>query len=142
MPKRKDNINPVLAGLAAWALPGLGHWVLGQRARAAILFVTLTLTYWTGAAVGGVGFVADPTEANLWFLAELGMGPQVVALNLATSKIKRAGQPVVWPDAEIALIYAGVAGLLNLLVIFDAIGRAAGLPTTARTSTTGRSPPT
>jgi hypothetical protein len=110
-----DNASPALVGLAAWALPGLGHWLLGQRSRAIVLFVTIMLTYWTGIAVGGIRYTVDlPTNA-LWFVGELGAGPQVVALYLATMRQELPAVP--WPDSDIAIIYAGVAGLLNMLVI-------------------------
>lgn len=119
-----DRPNPSLIGLAAWALPGLGHWLLGHRARAIILFVTIMSTYWVGIFVGGVRYTIDPSGNTLWFLAQLGAGPQVVALWLATAKAALPAIP--WPDSDIAIIYAGIAGLLNMLVILDAIGRASG----------------
>jgi hypothetical protein len=123
--RQVGNANPVLIGLAAWALPGLGHWLLGQRSRAIVLFVTIMLTYWTGIAVGGVRYTIDPTGNRLWFVAELGAGPQGIAAYLAT--MHREPPAVPWPDSDIAVIYAGVAGLLNMLVILDAIGRACGI---------------
>lgn len=119
----KNRPNPALVGLAAWAVPGLGHWLLGERTRAVILLVTIMATYWVGVLIGGVRYTADPHVVTLWFVAELGVGPQVLALYLAT-----ATQPVPavpWPDFDIAIIYAGIAGLLNMLAILDAIGRAA-----------------
>ncbi len=123
--RRAESLNPVLAGLAAWAVPGLGHWLLGQRSRAIILFVTIMMTYWTGVATGGVRYTVDPTGNTLWFVAQAGAGPQVLALFAATAR--RDVPAVPWPDSDIAVIYAGVAGLLNMLVILDAIGRASGI---------------
>lgn len=120
-----DRPNPALIGLAAWALPGLGHWLLGQRIRAVILLVTIMVTYWLGVAIGGVRYTIDPSGNTLWFIAQLGVGPQVVALWIATTA--RTLVPAIpWPDSDIAIIYAGVAGLLNMLVILDALGRATG----------------
>lgn len=138
---KRRRLSPVVAGLAAWVLPGFGHWLIGERGRGLILFVTLSLTYWTGVCIGGPTYTTDASENRLWFVAELGMGPQVLALFLASKdKARTPEQMPVWPDSEIALIYAGVAGLLNLLTIFDAIGRAADgqAPTS---STSGPSPP-
>jgi hypothetical protein len=128
------NANPPLIGLAAWALPGLGHWLLGQRSRAIVLCITVMLTYWTGVAVGGIRYTVDPTGNTLWFLAQTGAGPQVIALYGATAH-KDLPAAVPWPDSDIAVIYAGVAGLLNMLVILDAIGRATGVPVSEPTRT-------
>lgn len=122
--RQAGTANPAIIGLAAWAVPGLGHWLLGQRSRAIVLFVAIMLTYWTGVAVGGVRYTADPTGNTLWFVAQTGVGPQVLALYMATARQEVPAVP--WPDSDIAVIYAGVAGLLNMLVILDAIGRAAG----------------
>jgi hypothetical protein len=123
---QSDGMNPALVGMAAWAVPGLGHWLLGQRLRAVILFVTIMATYWIGTYVGGARYTVDPQQGNtLWFIAQLGVGPQVVALWLATAT-KGLPSAVPWPDADIAIIYAGIAGLLNMLTILDAVGRAAG----------------
>ncbi len=123
--RQAEGLNPALIGLAAWALPGLGHWLLGQRSRALIVFVTIMLTYWAGVATGGVRYTVDPGGNALWFVAQAGAGPQVLALFAATAR--RNVPAVPWPDSDIAVIYAGVAGLLNMLVILDAIGRACGI---------------
>lgn len=131
MPRHTDasrqagNANPVVIGLAAWAIPGLGHWLLGQRSRAIVLFLTIMLTYWTGIAIGGARYTIDPIGNRLWFVAELGAGPQSIAIFLATMRQEPPAVP--WPDSDIAVIYAGIAGLLNMLVILDAIGRASGI---------------
>jgi hypothetical protein len=122
---RAGSHNPAVIGLAAWAVPGLGHWLLGQRGRAIVLLAAIMLTYWTGVAVGGVRYTVDPGGNTLWFVAQSGVGPQVVALCLATARQPVPAVP--WPDSDIAVIYAGVAGLLNMLVILDAVGRAAGV---------------
>ncbi len=137
---RKAGPHPAVVGLAAWALPGLGHWVLGQRGRAIILCVTIMLTYWTGVAIGGVRYTVDPAGNALWFLAQSGAGPQVIALYMAT--VRQEVPAVPWPDSDIAIIYAGVAGLLNMLVILDAIGRAAGIEAVpVEAGGTGPAPP-
>jgi hypothetical protein len=98
------------------------------------------LTYWTGIAIGGVRYTVDPTGNTLWFLAQSGAGPQVIALYVATARQDVPAVP--WPDSDIAVIYAGVAGLLNMLVILDAIGRAAGIGAVpAEAAAAGPAPP-
>ena len=43
------------AGFCAWLVPGLGHWVLGQRSRAVILAVGIGSLWLGGVLLGGVG---------------------------------------------------------------------------------------
>jgi hypothetical protein len=137
---RKAGPHPAVVGIAAWAVPGLGHWLLGQHGRAIILCATIMLTFWTGVAIGGVRYTIDPSGNSLWFLAEIGAGPQVAALYAATARQDVPAVP--WPDSDIAVIYAGVAGLLNMLVILDAIGRAAGIEAVpAEAARPGPAPP-
>lgn len=124
-------IKMPVAGILSWILPGLGHIYLGHRRRGLVLLVTITATFWTGVAIGSVQGTVDPTERKLWFFAQMGTGGNAlsaVALNrITTHEIRAKNQkPVVtnWVAAEVGVHYTGVAGLLNILVIFDAVGRA------------------
>ena len=135
-----------LAVFLAWLIPGAGHLFLGHRARGLIFLVTITLTFWTGMAVGGVRGTVDPKERKLWFLAQVCTGgnalsglllhevvqppppdPDVEQAAYRLGMRSAAGPtPYVghWLGLDVAVHYTGVAGLLNLLVIFDVILRA------------------
>jgi TM2 domain-containing membrane protein YozV len=116
-----------IAGLLAWLFPGLGHFYLGQRARGLVLLVTITITFWAGVAIGGVRGTVDPQERKLWYVAQLCTGGHTLAATALHKWVDRGGTPAPpahWLSADIGVHYTGVAGLLNLLVIFDAIGRA------------------
>ncbi len=124
-------IKMPIAGILSWILPGLGHIYLGQRSRGLVLLVTITATFWTGVAIGSVQGTVDPTERKIWFFAQIGTGGNAIsalALNRITTSEDRANnrKPVVtnWVAAEVGVHYTGVAGLLNILVIFDAVSRA------------------
>lgn len=135
-----------IAGLLAWLVPGLGHLYLGLRGRGAVCLVTITATFWTGVAIGGVRGTVDPKERKLWFIAQLcSAANTAAAYGLSRSNARalaREGKapPVAhWASADVGVHYTGVAGLLNLLVILDAISRAEALPAakkrrTARTN--------
>ena len=134
-----------VAGFLAWLMPGLGHAYLGHRGRGLICFVTITATFWTGVAIGGVRGTIDPHERKLWFLAQLCAGVNTgvgYALHegLVRAASRRGEAPVVthWASAEVGLHYTGVAGLLNLLVVLDAVARGETPPTGRRKE---RSPP-
>lgn len=121
-----------VAGNLAWLVPGLGHIYLGQRVRGLVFLVTIIATFWTGVAIGGVRNTVDPVERRLWFVAQLctaGNTAAAWALALATEeKGATKTAPAHWTSAEVGVHYTGVAGLLNFLIVLDAIGRAEAPP--------------
>lgn len=154
---RKKKTIPVLAGLLAWLVPGAGHWYVGRRVRAVILFLSIHLMFWSGVAMGGV-FAVDPRNEAWWCKAELCTGasgllayqrqqtvyerylkeaarleqvnrkpeafdnPRIVQRlhSQARSLIAAEGLAVVPPIRDAVYVYGGVAGMMNLLCIFDA----------------------
>ncbi len=132
-----DPSRAPIAGFLALVLPGLGHLYVGDRGRGIIFAVVISVTFWAGVAIGGVRTTVDLTQRKAWFLAQLCSGTHVLAV-LAIQKIpppeawrdphpKDNGWPrAFWPSEDIAVVYTGVAGLLNLLVILDVLIRAEG----------------
>ncbi len=121
-------IRAPIAGLLTWIIPGLGHLYLGNRVRGLVCMITITVTFWTGVAIGGVQGTVAPYSRNLWFMAQLGTGGNTLAaygLHAAVSPdTVRSRRPAVvghWMSTEIGVHYTGVAVLLNLLVILDAL---------------------
>ncbi len=126
--------------LLAWLLPGLGHWYLHERPRAVIFFVVVTVTFWTGVAVGGVRGTVTPRENGPWIAAQLCMGPQAVLAMIFSERSKAADgdrYKASWPASNISVVYAGITGLLNLLIIIDALARVES----AQSVSAARSPP-
>jgi hypothetical protein len=118
------------AGLLGWIVPGLGHVFIGDRVRGIICMATIVLTFWSGIAIGGVCGTVDPHERSLWFIAQLCTGVNAGAayviresITSGEGKADRAAPPP-WVSSEIGVHYTGVAGLLNVLVILDAMARA------------------
>jgi hypothetical protein len=130
-PARAGVLTAPVAGFLAWLVPGLGHLYIGQRVRGCVCLVAITVTFWTGVAIGGVQGTVDPHERTLWFLAQLCTGGNTLAayaLHGAVTPGRTAGdRPAFvahWLSADVGVHYTGVAGLLNLLVILDVLGRA------------------
>lgn len=132
MPKPEQIASPQrpvsapVAAFLAWLVPGLGHWWIGERARALVFFVVLTVTFWAGVAVGGVRTTITPRENGAWIAAQLCMGGQSLGAlywsnHRATNYKNEVKAP--WPSSNVSVVYAGVAGLLNLLVIIDILAR-------------------
>ena len=121
MSKSRSDKWVALAGFLAWIVPGAGHWYIGQRAHAVILFTAIHLTYWFGIAISGFS-IFEYAQNRWWFLAHLlggingliGWYAEANWQGIATAYGKS------W---DVGNIYCGVAGLLNLLVVIDAMAR-------------------
>lgn len=135
--------SPFVAAILAWLVPGLGHWYIGERTRAVILFVVMTVTFWTGVAVGGVRSTVTPKENGLWVAAQLCMGPQAAtALYLSNRAAQWPDQARIkapWPASNISVVYTGIVGLLNLLIMIDVLARSD--PSQVFVVTSSRAPP-
>ncbi|MFH0981358.1 MAG: DUF6677 family protein [Planctomycetota bacterium] len=114
------------AGFLAWLVPGLGHLYLGERHRGLTLLVVIAATFWGGVAMGGVVRTVEPQHRTAWFMAQLGTGGHTLAVLGWKQALKDAAPVYSWQAEDVAIVYTGVAGLLNLLVIIDAMARADG----------------
>ncbi len=117
----KNTYNPYLAGLLAWLVPGAGHWYLGQRSRGSVIFTAVGITFLMGIMLSGLEMI-DPQNAKAWFCAQLLCGtPTLISLLIQdpTTTIKE----IYGRGVDLGQVYAGVAGLLNLLCILDVLNR-------------------
>lgn len=107
----------------AWLIPGVGHWLLGRRARGLILFVAIGAMFVLGLAMKGE-FFASHSGSLLAFLGhygELSVGlPMFIARFFGY-----AGQPL-FVSSDYGTAYLVTAGMLNLLCILDAYDIALG----------------
>jgi len=118
-PSWKDNHALFLSvvGAAAWLVPGGGHYLLGKKRQAIVIFVALALTFLVGLYIGSVGII-DSVGAKPWYAAQMMNSPMVYFL----AQINAAGNyPVYGRPSEYGQIYTSIAGLLNLLCIVNAV---------------------
>jgi hypothetical protein len=54
------NVPVPLVAIAAWLLPGAGYWLLGQRARAMVVGVSIVALFVAGLLIGGVRVIEVP----------------------------------------------------------------------------------
>ncbi|UCF43329.1 MAG: hypothetical protein JSV99_12315 [Planctomycetota bacterium] len=117
--KENHLISLFVVGLLGWLVPGAGHFILKEKKRAVIIFVTITLTFCAGLYIGSIG-VIDPVGATPWYVyaAQIISSPMVLVLGHISAG---GGFPVYgWPN-EIGQIYTSTAGLLNLLCVINAL---------------------
>lgn len=113
-----------LAALAAWAIPGAGHWILGRRARglafAGIVFSSLALGVWLDGNLHRM-LVGEPLTV-LWTLGSMGVGlPYFVLRFLAGYE-----GSVLARGFEYGSAFILTAGLMNLLLVLDSLDLARG----------------
>jgi hypothetical protein len=110
--------------LAAWAVPGAGHFWLGRMQKGVVFLVALSVMFVTGLLLKGRLFPFDLGEplVALAAIANAGLGlPWIVGRSLGL------GSGVVTAVTyEYGNCFLIVAGLLNFLVMLDAFDIAAG----------------
>ncbi len=131
-----DGSLQVGAGLLAVVLPGLGHVALGLRKRGLLVALGVLGLFFSGVLIGGVDAI-DSREDRWWFIGQAFVGPVafgVDRLNLSMSgndpgATAQDGWEVSNPPGrmkslahanEMGMLFATIAGMLNLIAIIDA----------------------
>lgn len=125
--------SPPLVALAGWMLPGAGYWLVGQRARALTVGITILALFFLGVLIAGVRVVEAPPAVGLvmarpWFIGQALAGPISLICAWISSELSTGRYALVVAHArvaEIGTLYTAVAGMLNLMAIIDAACRAA-----------------
>jgi hypothetical protein len=115
-----------LVGLcvAAWAVPGFGHFLLGRKWRALILFIAIVTMFVLGIAMQGEFF----TTSSGSYLQTLGYyGELCVGLAMPAARFfGYAGGNPLFVSADFGTAYLVAAGMLNTLSILDTYDIAMG----------------
>jgi hypothetical protein len=124
-PAAPDAFRGVAAALMAWLWPGLGHLFLRRRAKGLVLMAAILALFVLGVLMKSrlqlyLGF-EDPL-ALLFSLAQMGVGAPYLLARLLGYE---AGL-VTAPSYEYGNTFTAVAGLLNILVLLDALDTARG----------------
>jgi hypothetical protein len=118
------RVHPLLVGVIAWWVPGAGHFLQGYHRKSLMFFAVLTAMFVLGLAFGGRLFPIQMQEP-LVFLAAL--AEWTIALPRIVAGLWGLGSGnVVAATYEYGNTFLIVSGLLNALVLLDAIDRAAG----------------
>lgn len=146
-----DLKDPFLAAFLAWLIPGAGHWYQGRRHKAVLFFVWILGTFVFGLYLGEGRVVyasLRDSDRRLPYLCQIGVGlPALPALVQAARKTPlqfpiykdfmappEVSQVMNQEDEldrlqkrlhrywEFGTVYTMIAGLLNILAIYDAWG--------------------
>lgn len=140
------------AAALGWLFPGLGHVVLGQLRRGVLAGTGVLMLFFGGILVGGIDAV-DRKEDHLWFIGQAGAGPIAFVAAFANESLLKSGrhgellpapspygQPLNPSDPEggrrtmstskglahaneFGTFFTFLAGLMNFVVILDALQR-------------------
>lgn len=147
-----DLKDPAFAAFLAWLLPGLGHWYQGRRHKAVIFFVCIFGTFVYGLYLGEGRVVYASWRDNdrrLPYLCQVGVGLPALPALIQARRSEPIPFPIykefmyppkVMPEGEghpddldklqkrlnryweLGTVYTMIAGLLNILAIYDAWG--------------------
>lgn len=113
----------ILAAIAGWAVPGLGHLILGRWGKAVAYFLTVGLLAYAGLAMRGNVFPMHAADVfgRLGFFADASAG----VFHYLSHFIEAAGPDVSRAAGDDGTRLIAAAGVLNLLTVIEAfeIGR-------------------
>ena len=124
--------SPPLLLAVAWLIPGLGHWLLGKRLRAAIFAVVIVSAFVTGVLVSGELGTPRPGEPFSWLATFACFGNGILYLGRLMwlngldglfhggfpFGLNGGGDPVASGFAY-GNTFLYTAGLMNLLTVLD-----------------------
>jgi len=117
-------LNPIAVCLAAWAVPGAGHLLLGRKGRGLVFLIALPLMFAAGLWLEGQIFSFDLSQPLVALEAVAGMG--IGMLYVAATAAGLGAGRVVAVTYEYGNTFILVSGLLNMLVVLDAFDIAQG----------------
>lgn len=137
-----------MAAFLAWLCPGLGHFYQGRTAKGWLYAISILSLYFVGFAMGEARIVywrwvsplSDPEHFSIYYLGQFFVGlPALPALIQGTLHYFEPAYTILGgfmapPDqnllnglhprlgklVEVGTIYTTIAGLLNILAVYDA----------------------
>jgi hypothetical protein len=120
---KTNQMMGVIAAIAGWLVPGLGHLMLRRWSKAAVYFLCIGGLACAGLAMRGAVFSAGAEDLfdRLGFFADLGAG----VFYLLAHQIQAAGPDVAHATGDYGTRLFAAAGMLNFLTVLEAfdIGR-------------------
>jgi hypothetical protein len=108
----------VVAPLAGWLVPGLGHIIQRRWVRGALIFASVTVMFICGLGMSGrlYGFNLGELLEMLGFVGDFGNG----LLYFAARVMELGTNPIFRATADYGTKFLICAGLLNFIAAIDA----------------------
>ncbi len=140
-----DLRNPGLAALLAWLVPGAGHLYQRRTGKGLLFMVCILSTYFFGLALGEGKVVYaswNQVDRRWQYPLQIGAGLPALPAIVQNMRVRRGQEPLMeglmappssaeelsgWHKDlnmrfELGTLYTMIAGLLNILAIWDAWG--------------------
>ncbi len=140
-----DLRDPVVAAILGWLIPGMGHIYQGRTAKGLLFMICILSAFFYGLIISdGRAVYASWTDSDkrLPYFCQLGVGLPALPAILQTYLVRQGKAPlwggVMAPPAtpaelnewyktlnkyfDLGTTYTMIAGLLNILAIYDAWG--------------------
>jgi hypothetical protein len=140
-----DLRDPALAALLAWLIPGAGHLYQRRTGKGVLFMVCILSTYFFGLALGEGKVVYaswNQVDRRWQYPLQLGVGLPALPAIVQNMVVRRGREPILgglmapprtqeelsdWHKTlnmrfELGTLYTMIAGLLNILAIWDAYG--------------------
>jgi len=139
---RERGKKPEIAGGLAWLIPGAGHFYAGHKVKGVLAFVLIGGLFLAGVvrSRGECVSLRKPDGHQFAFMAQVGAGlPTLAALAFDAEKIPgltpgykeilrsdHEEYSLQVPRSETGLLFTMIAGLLNMLLVWDALSGVPG----------------
>ncbi|HET6201224.1 MAG TPA: DUF6677 family protein [Planctomycetota bacterium] len=114
--------SPAVVATLSFLVPGLGHFLLGERKKGVLLFAALTSIFVVGLLLSD-GNVVDRDRHYYYWAGQILNGVPTSIAHLLFMDRRVSSFP---PHLDSALLFVTAAGLLNVLVMIDAYAEAEG----------------
>jgi uncharacterized protein DUF6677 len=114
----ESSMMPVLAPLAGWLIPGLGHVIQKRFVRGVLIFASVLVMFVCGLGMQGrvYGFNVGELLDMLGFVGDFGNG----LLYFVARSMDWGASTIVRATADYGTKYLICAGLLNVMAAIDA----------------------
>jgi hypothetical protein len=109
----KGQRKPVLLG---WLVPGLGHWVIGQKSRGLFFGIQICALFLAGLVLSDFRCVSPFDRHPIWGITQIPGGVLTLVSAVATSGLMIQRDNLFYPAG---CLYVSVACLLNLVALCD-----------------------